>query len=71
MESTIEVLCLNRDNEDHSLHSPGQQDALVLLQLPHEAGVGLGDCAPLLHVVVRRVQVPAVFLHGIGDHCGC
>lgn len=55
----------------HSFHSPGQQDPLVFLQLPHKAGVGLGDCAPLLHIVVCPVQVPAIFLHGIGDHRGC
>ena len=49
---------------------PGQQDALVLLQLPHEGGVGLSDGAALLDVVQGRVQVPAVLLHGVGDHGG-
>lgn len=43
---------------------------MVFLQLPHEAGVGLGDGAPLFHVVVGPVQVPAVLLHGVGDDRG-
>ena len=49
---------------------PGQQDALVLLQLLHEGGVGLGDGAALLDVVEGLLQVPAVLLHGVGDHRG-
>lgn len=49
---------------------PGQEDALVLLQLLHEGGVGLGDRAALLYVVESTLQVPAVLFHGIGDHRG-
>lgn len=64
------MLCLNTANPGHSFHLPGQQDPLVFLQLPHKAGVGFGDSAPFLHVVISPVQVPAVLLHGVGDHRG-
>lgn len=49
---------------------PGQKDSLILLQLLHEGRVGLGDGAPLLHVIKGGVQVPAVLLHSVGDHRG-
>ena len=51
-------------------NSPGQQDPLVLFQLSHEAGVGLGHCPSFLHIVIGSVQVPAILLHCIGDHSG-
>lgn len=49
---------------------PGQQDALVLLELLHKRRVGFGDSAALLHVFVCTVQVPAVLLHGVCNHSG-
>ena len=62
-QDTVRVLLCRR-------RVPGQQDALVLLQLLHEGGVGLGDGAALLDVVEGLLQVPAVLLHGVGDHRG-
>lgn len=49
---------------------PGQQNSLILLQLLHEGGVGLGDGAPVFDVIEGGVQVPAVLLHGVGDDRG-
>lgn len=49
---------------------PCQQDPLVLFQLSHEAGVGLSHCSSFLHIVIGSVQIPAVFLHCIGNHSG-
>lgn len=49
---------------------PGIQNALILQQLPHEAGVGPCDAALLLHVIVGLFQGPAEFLHGVGDDGG-
>lgn len=57
----------------HTLVSPRppcQQYSLILLQLFHEGRVGLGDGAPLLHIVEGRVQIPAVLFHGVSDHGG-
>lgn len=45
---------------------PGQQDALVLLQLPHKGRVGFGHGTALLDVIEGLFQVPAVLLHGVG-----
>lgn len=47
-------------------HSPRVQDALILRQLPHEAGVGARDAASLFHIVVGLLQRPAELLHGVG-----
>lgn len=49
---------------------PCQQNSLVLFQLSHEAGVGLSHCSSFLHIVIGPVQIPAIFLHCIGDHSG-
>lgn len=49
---------------------PGHQDALILLQLFHKGGVRFGHSSTLLHVFQGFLQIPAVLLHGVGDHCG-
>lgn len=51
-------------------HPPCVQDAFILRQLPHEAGVGARDAALLLHIVVGFLQGPAEFLHRISDDRG-
>lgn len=50
--------------------TPGQQNSLILLKLFHEGRVWFGDGPFLFNVVKSHVQVPAVLLHSIGDHCG-
>ncbi len=50
--------------------TPGQQYALILLQLFHEGRVWFGDSPSLFNVIEGCVQVPAILLHGVGDHCG-
>lgn len=50
---------------------PGQQYALILLQLSHKGGVWFGHSSTLLHVIVGFLQIPAVLLHGIRDHRSC
>lgn len=50
--------------------TPGQQNSLILLQLLHEGRVWFGDGPFLFNIVEGRVQVPAVLLHSVGDHCG-
>lgn len=55
-----------------SLHesTPGQQNPLIFLQLLHEGRVRFGDSPFLFNIVEGCVQVPAILLHSIGDHCG-
>lgn len=50
--------------------TPGQQNSLILLQLFHEGRVWFGDCPSLFNIIEGGVQVPAVLLHSVGDHCG-
>lgn len=50
--------------------TPGQQNSLIFLQLFHEGRVWFGDSPSLFNILEGSVQVPAVLLHGVGDHCG-
>lgn len=54
-----------------SVWLPGQQYALILLQLSHKRGVGFGHSPTFFNVIKGFFQIPAVLLHGIGNHCGC
>lgn len=49
---------------------PGQQNALILLQLLHKGGIGLCDSTPLFDVLIGSVQIPAILLHCICNHSG-
>lgn len=50
---------------------PGQQYALIFLQLSHKWGVRFGHSSTLLDVIKGFFQIPAVLLHGVRDHRGC
>lgn len=49
---------------------PGVQDALVEVELAHEAGVGQDAGAAAPDVPQRPLQGPAELLHGVGQHGG-
>lgn len=72
------VQCLGHATpiDSHEMYScafvwvPGHQYALILLQLSHKGGVRFGHSSTLLDVIKGFVQIPAVLLHGVRDHCG-
>lgn len=68
----LEVILNNKHIAQMFLHdsTPGQQNSLILLQLFHEGRVWFGDSSSFFHIVKGSVQVPAVLLHSISNHCG-
>lgn len=49
---------------------PCIEDAVVDLQLLHEAVVWPDDRSAIFHVSQSYIQRPALLLHGVSDHCG-